>query len=110
MTDPEQEGFVLHWGYVALVAILLFAASAIWVTAGWRWLWLAPAVVVGLILLNFVVVLFEDRWVMVTVDDIVLGAPGTCRECDHGLDILRKTRTFKVRCPICGHRESGVFH
>ena len=45
MTDPEQEGFVLHWGYVALVAILLFAAGAIWVTAGW--LWLAPAVVVG---------------------------------------------------------------
>ena len=75
MTDPEQEGFVLHWGYVALVAILLFAAGAIWVTAGW--LWLAPAAVVGLILLNFVVVLFEDRWVMVTVDDIVLGAPGT---------------------------------
>ena len=110
MTDSEEEGFVLHWGCVTLVAILVVTAGVILVTSGWRWLWVAPAVVVGLILLNFVVVLFEDRWATVTVDDIVRGAPGTCRACDHGLDILRKAQTFKVRCPICGHRDSGFFH
>ena len=109
MTDPSEGGFVLHWGYVALVAILLVTAGAVLLGLGWRWLWIAPAVVVGLILLNFVVVLLEDRWRMVTGGDVARGAPESCGDCGHGLDILRKTRSFKVRCPLCGRRQSGVF-
>ena len=110
MTDLQEEGFVLHWGCVTLVAILVVSAGAVLATLGWRWLWIPLAVVVGLILLNFVVVLFEDRWRMVADGDVARGAPGSCRNCGHELDILRKTRRFKVRCPICGCRQSGVFH
>ncbi len=110
MTDSPEEGFVLHWGYVTLVAILVVTAGTVLHGLGWRWLWIAPAVVVGLILLNFVVVLFEDRWRTVTGGDVARGAPESCRECGHGLDILRKAQKFKLRCPICGGRGSGVFH
>ena len=99
----------IHWGYVALFAIFVITAGGALATVGWRWLWIAPAAVFGLILLNFIVVLFEDRWRMVTEDDVARGAPETCRECQNSLDILRKKTNFKVRCPICGHGESGRF-
>jgi len=109
MTDPPEEGFVLHWGCVTLAAILVVTAGTLLLTSGWRWLWIAPAAVGGLILLNFVVALFEDRWRMVTAADVARGAPGSCRDCGHELDIRRGRRRFKVRCPICGRRETGFF-
>ena len=93
-----------------LWVLLVVAAGAVLLALGWRWHWIAPAMVVGLILLNFVVVLFEDRWRMVTDADVARGAPESCRDCGHGLDILHKEQKFKLRCPICGGRGSGVFH
>ncbi len=105
--QPPTDGFSIHWGWVALVAILVVTAGGALVTLGWRGLWIAPAVVMGLILLNVVVVLLEDRWRMVTETDVARGAPEACRECHHSLDIIRHETSFKVRCPICGHAESG---
>ncbi len=107
--QPPTDGFSIHWGWVALVAILVVTAGGALVTLGWRGLWIAPAVVMGLILLNVVVVLLEDRWRMVTETDVARGAPETCRGCHHSLDIIRSKASFKVRCPICGYGESGRF-
>ena len=106
----RQDGFILHFGYVAVAAILLIAAGSVLSTLGWRWLWMVPALGLGLVLLNVVVVLFEDRWRMVTEVDVAQGAPETCRDCDYALGIVSGKTGFKVRCPICGHRESGLFH
>ena len=110
MTDPQEPRFVLHWGYLMLVVILLITAGSVLLTLGWRWLWIAPAVVGSLILTTFVATLFEDRWRMVTHEDVARGVSPECSDCGHELDILRKTRNFKLRCPVCGKRESGVFH
>ncbi len=66
--------------------------------------------VVGLMLLNLVVVLFEDRWRMLTDEDVARGAAESCPDCGHEFDILRRLQSFKLRCPICGRRESGAFH
>ena len=110
MTYRQDEGFVLHWGYVTVAAILLITAGAVLFTLGWRWLWMVPALWLGLVLLNFLVLVLEDGWRMVTDGDVARGAPGTCRDCDHTLDIMRRKTRFRVRCPICGYRESGLFH
>ncbi len=110
MTHRREEGFVLHWGYVTVAAILLITAGAVLSTLGWRWLWMVPALCLGLVLLNFLVLVLEDRWRMVTDGDVALGAPGTCRNCGHEVDILRRKSRYRVRCPICGTRESGLFH
>ena len=110
MTHRREEGFVLHWGYVTVAGILVIAAGAVLFTLGWRWLWMVPAVWLGLVFLNFLVLVLEDRWRMVTDGDVARGAPATCRNCGHTLDILRRKSRFRVRCPICGTRESGRFH
>ena len=110
MTHIPEDGFVLHWGFVTLVVISIVTAGTVLLMFGWRWLWIAPAVIGSLMLLTFVVTLFEDRWRTVTDADVARGASRSCRNCDHGLDILRKTQKFKLRCPICGHREAGIFH
>ncbi len=102
MTHRREEGFVLHWGYVTGAAILLIAAAAVLFTLGWRWLWMVPALWLGLVLLNFFVLVLEGRWRMVTDGDVARGAPGTCRDCGHALDIMRRKSRFGVRCPICG--------
>ncbi len=104
-----MNGRFIHWGYVALFAILLVTAGGVLATLGWRWIWIAPAVVLGLILLNIVVSVLEDRWRMVTESDVARGVPEVCPECQNSLDIQRKKTTFKVRCPICGHGGSGHF-
>ncbi len=105
-----MSGFVLHWGYSSFAAILLITAGAVLFTLGWRWLWMVPALWLGLVLLNFLVLVLEDRWRMVTDGDVARGAPATCRDCGHSLDIVRGKSRFRVRCPICGYRESGLFH
>ena len=110
MTDRREEGFVLHWGYVTVAAILLTTAGAVLFTLGWRWLWMVPALCLGLVLLNFLVLVFEGRWKMMTDGDVARGAPGTCPDCGHALDIVRRKSGFRVRCPICGYRESGPLH
>jgi energy-coupling factor transporter transmembrane protein EcfT len=103
VTEPQEEGFVLHWGVVALVALLVVTAGGV-LTIGWRSLWVALAVVGGLSLLSFVVTLFEDRWRMVTPVDVARGAPGSCSDCGNELDVLRKARRFTVRWPISRRR------
>lgn len=99
----------IHWGYAALAVLLVVTAGVVLIALGWRWLWLVPAIGVGLMLLNLLAVVLEDRWRMVTDRDVARGVPGNCRECDHALDILAKKTRFAVRCPICGSRESGRF-
>ena len=110
MTHRPMGGFFVHWGYVTLAAILLATTGGVLVTLGWRWLWMVPAAVLGLILLNFLVSVLEGRWRRVTDGDVARGAPGTCRECEVSLDIIRRKTSFRVRCTICGYRESGPFH
>ena len=36
MMQSQEEGFVLHWGCVTLVAILVVSAGAVLATLGWR--------------------------------------------------------------------------
>jgi hypothetical protein len=109
VTHRPADGFIIHWGYVALGAILLATAGAALATLGWRGLWTVPAVWLGVASLGFVVSVFEDRWRTVTDRDIARGAPGTCPECDASLDIIRKKTSFRVRCPICGAKKSGRY-
>ncbi len=110
MTHRPDEGFVLHWGHLTVAAILLITAAAVLLTLGWRWLWIVPAVWLGLVLLNFLLLVLDDRWRMVTNGDVARGAPATCRDCGHTLDIMLRKERLTVRCPICGRRESQLFH
>ena len=109
MTARPTDGFSIHWGNVAVALILMIAAGVVLATLGWRQLWIVPALGLGLVLLGFIVSMFEDRWRIVTDHHIARGAPGTCRNCDAGLDIIAGKSNFRVRCPICGYRESGLF-
>ena len=109
MTYRPEEGFILHWGCVTVAAILLVTAGGVLFALEWRWLWIVPALGLGLVLLNFLVVVCEERWRMVTDEDVARGAPGTCPACEHALDIIRGKTSFRMRCPICGYRESGLF-
>jgi len=101
--NDDSHGCTLHFGYVFFVFV---PGVLILVFMGWRRLWLLLPWVAAIWLLFFVVTLFEDRWRMVTPEDIARGVPAACPNCGEGWDILRKKRRYTVRCPICGFKET----
>ena len=60
MTYRPEEGFILHWGCVTVAAILLATAAAVLFALGGRWLWIVLALGLGLVVLNFLVVVLEE--------------------------------------------------
>ena len=53
--------------------------------------------------------LWEDRWRCVTREDAARGVPTHCPEpeCGHELDVAMGSKSYKVRCPICGFGNGG---
>jgi hypothetical protein len=109
LNGQQEEGFTLHFGCLIVGIALAVAGVIIFLTAGWRWLWLIPAAAVSLWVLMFIVSLFESRWLAVTPEHVQRGVPAHCSQCGEGLSVVISATRFKTRCPICGHRESGHF-
>jgi energy-coupling factor transporter transmembrane protein EcfT len=107
VNGQQEEGFTLHWGCLIVGAILSAGAVVIFVTLGWRWLWIIPAAAVGFWAIMLVISVFEDRWLAVTPQHLRRGVPAECSACGEEWDVIVGKTRFKTRCPICGHRGSG---
>ena len=104
--DAEAGGFTVHMGYVFFIVL---PRILIWLFLGWRRLWLLLPWYAALWIFFFVVALVEDRWRMVTAEDVASGVPARCSKCGHELDISTLGDRYTVRCPICGSKQKGIF-
>ena len=106
MGSNEEQGFTLHFGWIVFVALPAVVILFVW---GWRKLWWMGPFLAGLWLLFLLLAVYEDRWRIITDEQITRGVPKHCPECAHCMDIDDQGNRFQVRCPICGYKKKGTF-